>query len=289
MTKQLKADLSLLAVTVVWGASFPIMSVAFKSVPPYTFIAIRYILAALILGVFFVNKFKNFNIKMLLPGILVGAALGLGCILQAVGLLYTTPSKSGFITGLNVVLVPVFMALIYKKMPDFKTYLGVVLSVLGLALMSVSGGDMGTNKGDFLTLLSAVAFAVQIILVDKYSKNSDIAILTCLEFLTVGLLSAVPAAFVEGFKMNLNLFSIGAILFTALFCTIFAYGLQNVAQVYTTPTHAAIIFLAEPVFSALFSVFIGDKLSGRTFWGCILILIGMIVINLKIERKVETA
>jgi drug/metabolite transporter (DMT)-like permease len=265
------------------------MSVAFKSVPPYTFIAIRYILAALILGVFFVNKFKNFNIKMLLPGILVGAALGLGCILQAVGLLYTTPSKSGFITGLNVVLVPVFMALIYKKMPDFKTYLGVVLSVLGLALMSVSGGDMGTNKGDFLTLLSAVAFAVQIILVDKYSKNSDIAILTCLEFLTVGLLSAVPAAFVEGFKMNLNLFSIGAILFTALFCTIFAYGLQNVAQVYTTPTHAAIIFLAEPVFSALFSVFIGDKLSGRTFWGCILILIGMIVINLKIERKVETA
>lgn len=289
MTKQLKADLSLLAVTVVWGASFPIMSVAFKNVPPYTFIAIRYILAALILGIFFIKKFKNFNIKMLLPGILVGGALGIGCILQAVGLLYTTPSKSGFITGLNVILVPVFIALLYKKIPDLKTNLGVVLSVSGLALMSVSGGSTGINKGDFLTLFSAVAFAVQIILVDKYSKSSDIAILTCLEFLTVGLLSVVPAGFIEGFKMNLNLFSIGAILFTALFSTIFAYGLQNVAQVYTTPTHAAIIFLAEPVFSALFSVFIGDKLSGRTFWGCILILIGMIAINLKIERKVETA
>jgi drug/metabolite transporter (DMT)-like permease len=288
MTKQLKADLSLIAVTVVWGASFPIMSIAFKSVPPYSFIAIRYILSALILGAVFMKKFKNFNKEMLKPGILIGLALGIGCILQAVGLIYTTPSKSGFITGLNVIFVPIFIALLYKKLPDFKTNVGVVLSVLGLALMSISGG-MGINIGDFLTLLSAVAFAAQIILVDKFSRNSDLAILTTIEFLTVGLLSTVPAVIVEGFSMDLNLFAVGAIIFTALFCTIFAYGLQNVAQAYTTPTHTAIIFLAEPVFSAIFSVFIGDKLSGRTFWGCLLILIGMIVINFKIERKGELA
>jgi drug/metabolite transporter (DMT)-like permease len=288
MTKQLKADLSLIAVTVVWGASFPIMSIAFKSVPPYSFIAIRYILSALILGAVFMKKFKNFNKEMLKPGILIGLALGIGCILQAVGLIYTTPSKSGFITGLNVIFVPIFIAFLYKKLPDFKTNVGVVLSVLGLALMSISGG-MGINIGDFLTLLSAVAFAAQIILVDKFSRNSDLAILTTIEFLTVGLLSTVPAVIVEGFSMDLNLFAVGAIIFTALFCTIFAYGLQNVAQAYTTPTHTAIIFLAESVFSAIFSVFIGDKLSGRTFWGCLLILIGMIVINFKIERKGELA
>lgn len=284
MTKQLKADLSLLAVTVVWGASFPIMSIAFKSVPPYSFIAIRYILSGLILGIFFIKRFNNFSREMLKPGILIGIALGIGCILQAVGLTYTTPSKSGFITGLNVVLVPIFIAFIYKKIPDFKTNLGVVLSVSGLALMSISG-KVGINFGDFLTLLSAVAFAVQIILVDKFAKDSDLAVLTTIEFLVVGLLSSVPAAFIEGFKINLNLFAVGAIIFTALFCTIFAYGLQNVAQAYTTPTHTAIIFLAEPVFSAIFSVFIGDKLSGRTFWGCSLILLGMIIINLKIDRK----
>lgn len=284
MTKQLKADLSLLAVTVVWGASFPIMSIAFKSVPPYSFIAMRYILSGLILGIFFIKRFNNFSREMLKPGILIGIALGIGCILQAVGLTYTTPSKSGFITGLNVVLVPIFIAFIYKKIPDFKTNLGVVLSVSGLALMSISG-KVGINFGDFLTLLSAVAFAVQIILVDKFAKDSDLAVLTTIEFLVVGLLSSVPAAFIEGFKINLNLFAVGAIIFTALFCTIFAYGLQNVAQAYTTPTHTAIIFLAEPVFSAIFSVFIGDKLSGRTFWGCSLILLGMIIINLKIDRK----
>jgi drug/metabolite transporter (DMT)-like permease len=288
MTKQFKADLSLLAVTVVWGASFPIMSIAFKSVPPYSFIAMRYILSALILGIVFIKRFKGFNREMLKPGILIGLALGVGCILQAVGLVYTTPSKSGFITGLNVVFVPIFIALLYKTLPDFKTNIGVVLSVSGLALMSISGG-MGINIGDFLTLLSAVAFAVQIILVDKFSKNSDLAILTTIEFLTVGLLSTVPAAFVEDFNMDLNLFAVGAVIFTAIFCTIFAYGLQNVAQAYTTPTHTAIIFLAEPVFSAIFSVFIGDKLSGRIFWGCLLILLGMIVINFKMERKGEIA
>lgn len=284
MTKQLKADLSLIVVTVVWGASFPIMSVALRSVSPYSFIALRYILAAIILGLIFIKKLKNFNKSVLKPGILVGLALGAGSILQAVGLVYTTSSKSGFITGLNVILVPVFLAVLYKKLPDFKTNLGVIFSVSGLALMSLSG-SLGLNKGDFLTLLSAVAFAIQIILVDKYSKDVDIVLLTFIELLTVGIMSALPALAVESFKVDLNLFEVSAILFTALFCTIFAYGLQNVAQAYTTPTHTAIIFLAEPVFSAIFSMFIGDKLTGRTLWGCLLILTGMVVINLKLERK----
>lgn len=287
MTKQLKADLSLILVTIVWGVSFPIMSIALKSIPPYSFIALRYILAAFILGIIFIKRFKNFNRKALKPGILVGLALGLGSMLQAVGLLYTTSSKSGFITGLNVVMVPLFLAILYKKLPDFKTSIGVVVSVLGLGLMSISG-DLGLNKGDFLTLLSAAFFAAQIILVDKYAKDIDAAVLTFIELLTVGLLSAAPAAFIEGFKMDLNPFSLGAVVFTALFCTIFAYGLQNIAQAYTTPTHTAIIFLAEPVFSAIFSVFIGDRLTGKTLWGCLLIFLGMIVINLNFDKKEAT-
>lgn len=105
MRRQLKADLSLVAVTVVWGASFPIMSVAFKNIPPYSFIAIRYWLAAIILGLFFINKIRDNGKKALVPGILIGIALGMGSILQAVGLTFTTPSKSGFITGLRVRLL----------------------------------------------------------------------------------------------------------------------------------------------------------------------------------------
>jgi drug/metabolite transporter (DMT)-like permease len=288
MGNQIKADLSLLSITLVWGASFPIMSVAFKSVPPYSFIAIRYLLAGLILALIFIKRLKRLNKATAIAGIVVGFTLGLGSILQAVGLLYTTPSKSGFITGLNVILVPIFIAIIYKKLPDIKTNMGVVLSILGLAIMSLDG-SVGINKGDILTLIAAIAFAAQILLVDKLVNGIDVAVLTCIELLTVGALSAVPAVVIEGFNMKLNIFAICAIAFTALFCTIFAYGVQNIAQGYTTPTHTAIIFLAEPVFSAIFSIFIGDKLTGRTLLGCLFILVGMLVINIRLERKGETA
>lgn len=287
MRKQLKGDISLLLVTIVWGTSFPIMSIALKDIPPYSFIAIRYALAGIILGVFFIKRFKDINLKTIKGGVFVGAALGFGVILQALGLVYTTPSKSGFITGLNVILVPIFIAALYKKLPDVKTMVGVVVSVVGLGLMSISG-TVGINAGDVLTMFSAVAFAVQIILVDKYAGNVDAALLTIIEFLVIAIMGAVPALFIEGFKMNINSFALGSIIYTALFCTILAYGVQNVAQAYTTPTHAAIIFLAEPVFSAIFSVFIGDKLTGRTFWGALLILLGMIAINIKTNKGEKT-
>lgn len=283
MSKQLKGDLSLLLVTLVWGTSFPIMSIALKDVPPYSFIAIRYALAGIILAVFFIRKLKNIKLNTIKGGIYVGIALGFGVILQALGLVYTTPSKSGFITGLNVVLVPIFIAAIYKKLPDLKTIIGVVVSVTGLGFMSISR-TTNINFGDILTVFSAVAFAVQIILVDKYAGNTDTALLTVIEFLVIGVMGALPALFIEGFQIKLNAFSVGAIIYTAIFCTILAYGIQNVAQAYTTPTHAAIIFLAEPVFSAVFSIFIGDKLTGRTLWGALLILIGMVAINIKIFK-----
>lgn len=287
MRRQLKGDLSLLIVTIIWGTSFPIMSIALKDVPPYSFIAIRYALAGIILGVFFIKRLKNIKFSTVKGGIYIGMALGVGVILQALGLVYTTPSKSGFITGLNVILVPIFITVLYRKLPDPKTIIGVILSVAGLGLMSISG-TVGINLGDILTMFSAVAFAVQIILVDKYAGNTDTAVLTIIEFLVIGIMGAIPAFFIEGFKMNLNTFALGSIVYTALFCTILAYGVQNVAQAYTTPTHAAIIFLAEPVFSAIFSVFIGDKLTGRTFWGAFLILLGMVAINIKIGRGVKT-
>jgi drug/metabolite transporter (DMT)-like permease len=287
MRKQLKGDISLLLVTIAWGTSFPIMSIALKDIPPYSFIAIRYAFAGIILGVFFIKRFKNISLNTIKGGVFVGAALGFGVILQALGLVYTTPSKSGFITGLNVVLVPIFIAAIYKKVPDIKTMFGIIVSVVGLGLMSISG-TVGINVGDVLTMFSAVAFAVQIILVDKYAGNVDAALLTIIEFLVIGIMGAVPALFIEGFRMNINSFALGSIVYTALFCTILAYGVQNVAQAYTTPTHAAIIFLAEPVFSAIFSVFIGDKLTGRTFWGALLILIGMIAINIKLNKGEKT-
>ncbi|MBC2579670.1 DMT family transporter [Clostridium sp. DJ247] len=284
MTKELKADLSLLGITVFWGMSFPIMSVALKSIPPFSFIAIRNTLAALILAAIFYKKFRNVDKKTIKAAVYIGVALLIGTIFQVVGIIYTTPSKSGFITGLNAVFVPVILALFFKQIPDLKTIIGIVLSILGLGIMSING-RMGINFGDFLTLLGAVAFAAQIILVDRYGGNVDAGVLTALELFVVGLFSFIPAIGVEKLQINFNAVIVGAILFTAIFSTAIAMCVQNAMQPYINPTHAAIIYLAEPVFGAFFSTLIGDRLTGRTLIGCILILSGTLIISVKVNFK----
>jgi len=286
MTKQLKAELSLLSVTVVWGGSFPATSLALEYVPPYSLVALRYLVAGLILAVIFYKRLKNMNKETLKAGLFIGISIFIGTVLQVVGMLYTTPSKSGFITGLYVVFVPLILAFIYKKIPDIKTIIGIVLSLIGLGVISING-SLGINFGDFLTLLSAVAFAVQILLVDKCVKDADVIALTCIQTLIVGILALIPAVAVEKLDIVFNSSSISSIVFMAIFCTIVAYLVQNKMQPYTKPTHAAIIFLAEPVFCAIFSSFIGDKLTGKTLVGCALILLGMIVINIKTNNEVE--
>jgi drug/metabolite transporter (DMT)-like permease len=284
MNRQLKGDLGLLGVTLLWGTSFPIMKVFLKDIPPYSFIAIRYFLSAIILAIIFNKKIRNINKDTIKAGIFIGLPLCLGSILQILGLLYTTPSKSGFITGFSVIFVPIFLAIIYKKFPDRKTIYGAILSIIGLGIMCINIETMSFNKGDFLTLISAVAFAIQIILVDRFiKKDVDIIAVTCLELLVTGALSFLPAIVIEKMNMNINVYSAAAIIFTILFCTIGAYGMQNKMQSYTTPTHAAIIFLGEPVFSAFFSTFIGDRLTPKVLIGCIFILVGMCSISIKFK------
>lgn len=284
MTKELKADLSLIGVTALWGASFPLMSMALKDIPTFSFIAIRYTLSALILAVVFYKNFKNISKLTVKSGIIIGAVLFLGCALQVAGLLYTTPSKSGFITGLNVIFVPIIIALLYKKLPDAKTVVGIIISIIGLSIMSINS-DFSINKGDVLTFIAAILFAVQVLVVDKYTKDVDIVVLTCVEVLVVGLMGAVPAVAVEKFQFTLTLPVIAAVLFTAIFSTAIAHSVQNKVQSYIEPTHAAIIYLAEPVFGAIFSMFFGDKLGMRTVAGGICILLGMLVMNIK--KKAE--
>lgn len=285
MTKQMKAILGLLIVTVFWGTSFPIMSVALDgNIEPFTYLAFRFTLAGVILSAIYYKRLIKVDRRTLRAGIILGLCLAVASALQIVGVKYTTASKAGFITGLNVVIVPVILSIVYKKMPDIKTILGVVFSVSGLYVMSLNGA-MSLNIGDFLTLLCAFGYAIQIILVDKYAKGVDVMALSCIEFLVVGISGLPFAAFVEKFKMDVNVISIGAILFTAIFCTIVAFGIQNRVQHYINPTHAAIIFLAEPVFGAFFSLFIGERLTGKTLVGCLLIFLGMIVMNIQIKKR----
>jgi drug/metabolite transporter (DMT)-like permease len=281
MNKELKADISLFFVTVAWGSSFPIVSLALKSFPPYSFVMLRYLLASVILLIICFKKLKNINKETVIAGLLVGLTVFLGTIFQTAGLLYTTPSKSGFLTGLNVAIVPVLIAIIYKKLPDNKTVIGVIFSIIGLGVMSINS-NMTLNFGDAITIMGAFMFSVQILLVDKYAHKVDLLLFTFVEFFATGIFSIIPSGLIEHFNFRFSSVSIFGIVFTAIFCTVVAYSIQNKMQPYTSPAHAAVIYLGEPVFGAIFSSFIGDRLTGRTLIGCGLIFTGMVVINLRV-------
>jgi drug/metabolite transporter (DMT)-like permease len=281
MIKEFKADFSLLIVTLIWGASYPLMSLVVKGIPPFSFLVIRYLISGIILAVICGGKLKKINKATIKAAVFVGGTLGIGCSFQLFGLLYTTPSKSGFITGLSVVFVPVFMGFMYKKLPDKKTILGVILSLLGLWLISIKQGVMDINFGDILTIGCAAVFALQIISVDKFAKEVDVMLLTCLEMFIIGIMSIPPAIVIDKFNITFDLFTLAAMGFMIIFGTIVAHSVQNKMQPLTNPSHAAIIYLAEPVFGAIFSSFLGDVLTGKALMGCLLILGGMIIINLK--------
>ena len=277
MAKKFKADFALLTVTLVWGASFTLMKQALEYMPPFTFLAYRYLLAAIFLIIIFNKYIKKIDKSILKYGALIGVTLFAGCTFQIIGLKITTASKSGFITGLNVVFVPLFIAIKYKKLPNIYTSIGIIISVIGLALLSING-PLGINLGDILTLLCAIFFAMEILFISKYTLSLDPICLTIVTMLTVSILSLLPGILLENLDAVFNSTSVFALIFTSLFCSAFAYLVQIVAQKYTSPTHTALILLAEPIFSALFAyILLGETMNSRGIIGCILMFLGMVL------------
>lgn len=225
---------------------------------------------------------RKVGLTALGAGLLLGIVLSLGYALQTFGLRWTTAAKAGFITGTSVVLVPIFAALIFRHRPSGKTWFGIALAFIGLALLSLNFEDnLQPNKGDVLTLGCAAAFAVQILLVEYLTHRYDALPLTVGQLLMVVMLSVLFVPVVgESWQRPT-----GPVLFSAAFTGIFASALaftvQTVAQRFTEAVHAALIFSAEPIFAALFSFLLtGERFTPRVIVGSALILAGMLVVDL---------
>jgi drug/metabolite transporter (DMT)-like permease len=136
MTKQIKADLSLLAITAIWGSSFALMKNVLDYMPSFAYLALRFLIAAAVMVAIFHREFRNLNKKVLLYGCILGLMLFGGMALQVTGLYFTTASNSAFITGLNVIMVPVISALVLRKKPDIASVIGVILAFAGLFLLT---------------------------------------------------------------------------------------------------------------------------------------------------------
>jgi len=284
--RQLLADAALLVVTAIWGSTFVIVKDAVAAYPVFSFMALRFAFAVLsLLPLVLLRRRESatargsdnaINSPGLVASLLIGLALFAGYGFQTFGLQLTTPAKAGFITGLAVVIVPVVSALLLRQVPRWNAWLGVAAATSGLAMVSLQA-DFSVGPGDLLVLGCALAFAAHILLTGRFSPRHDPLWLTLGQVSVVGILSAVAAMAFEQ-RPALTGSVIFAAGFTGLLATSAAFGIQTLAQRFTTSTHTALVFAAEPVFAGLFSfLLIGEVLSARQLAGCGLILAGMVV------------
>jgi drug/metabolite transporter (DMT)-like permease len=194
--KRWLADVSLLAVAFIWGTTFVIIQNAISFLPPFAFNTVRFLLGGISLLLLLLLKEKgriHISRSSFLPGIVLGFFLFLGYAFQTFGLLYTTPAKAGFITGLSVVLVPFLSLLILKQRPLAASVAGAFLAASGLYLLA-AGHTQSVNSGDLLVMICALGFAFHIIFTDKYTKIVSALQLTVIQILTVAVLSFIHAA-----------------------------------------------------------------------------------------------
>ncbi len=291
MSKKIRADMMLLAITVVWGASFPLMKMVLAYIPAYAYLSLRFLLAAVVLAIIFNKSLAKINKRAVLYGSIIGALMFGGMAFQVVGLYTTSASNSGFITGLNVVIVPFIAAILLRKKPDRSSVIGVTIAFLGLFFLS-GGLTWSFNFGDFLTFLCSICWAFQIIFIDKFTQTEDAPLLAIIQVFFVGAASSVLWLTADAGKpLEINGTVVVILLITGILGSALAFGGQTIAQKDTTPTHTALILTAEPVFAVIFAMLIPNA-QGVTELptltkavGCLLILTGMLVSELKPGRR----
>jgi len=270
------APWALLAVAAMWGISFVWMKDILDQQDVYSFLTSRFLVAAAAMILLKPKVLKLFTKELVFKGLIVGMALGSGYIFQTLGLDRTTPAITGFITGLYVVVTPVLASLFLKERLTPAMWGYVLLAVLGLAVLSVQGWSIGL--GEIFVLISAVYFAVHIILLGSWSKNFDAYALTVIQLIGCALLSAIPAT-INGYVAPPDLQVWGVIVFTALFATAIAFVIQTWSQARISTTKVAVILTMEVVFAAVFSVMYGmEPLTLRLAVGGTMVLIAMLAI-----------
>lgn len=288
--QQVIADVSLLLVTFIWGSTFVLVQNAVALLEPFTFNGVRFGLAGLFLiawlFVFKRNILSMMNKKLLLSGVIMGTWLFTAYALQTFGLLHTTSSKAGFITGLSVVLVPLFGFLFLKETPKRFAVFGVGVATIGLYLLTL-GDSLALNFGDILVFFCAISFAAHIVVTGKYTPLYSTLLLTIVQIFTVSVLSSISAVLFEDWQRvfdsevmgNANVFL--ALIICSIFATALAFLAQTNFQKFTTPTRVALIFAMEPVFAAITGFFLAnERLGSKALLGCLLIFIGMILAEL---------
>ena len=267
-----QADTALVVAAFFFGTTFIVVQDAVAHADPLPFLAARFLIAGAALAV--LGRRRPASPRELRHGLVAGVALLAGYILQTVGLQYTTPATSAFITYLLVVFVPLLSLAVLRRRPHPLTLAGLAPALAGLMLLT-GGADASFGRGEVLTLGCAVAFAAHLVIVGETAGRHDAIRFTCVQVTTVG--AACLVASVALGDVALSAGALGAAAFTGVFATALAFAAMVWAQRVVSPSRAALILLLEPVFAAALSGLTGDPLTPSALVGGALILVAVAI------------
>ncbi|WP_233585920.1 DMT family transporter [Corallococcus sp. CA054B] len=275
---QWKADGALVLLTVFWGLTFVVVKDALAFADPFTFLTLRFIVGAAVLAV--IARGRMFAPGIIPKGLLLAVVLFLCFALQTVGLTDTTPSRAAFLTGLNVLFVPLLSMVLLRRMPRWGTSVGVVLAAVGLYWLTrptpndaMSGG--GLRLGDWLSIGCALAYAGHILLTERFATKDNALGLVAVQLIGVAVMSALCLPFVER-KLEWSQPLVVAVLACGVLASAVAILVQTWGQARTSAVRAALIFALEPVFASAYSVAVGREVLGAKEWlGGALIVVGV--------------
>ena len=262
-----------------WFGSRWLLKSAIESQSVNNFLFTRFVLAVLVMILIRPQVIKHFNKDLLLRGFGAGFLLGGGYIFQTVGLANTGAAITGFVTGLYVILTPLFAAVIFKDRISNTTWLYVFMATVGLALLSLKGWSIGF--GELMVFFSAIAFAAHITALSKWSAGRDVYAMTITQLTMCAAMTGVASAF-EGYSAPPDSGVWAVVVFTAVFATAIAFIVQTWSQAHMSATKVAVILTMEVVFAAFFAIiFAGERLTLQAALGGILVVTAMYLIVLK--------
>ena len=281
----------------IWGTSFVAQSVGAGYVEAFTFNAARSAVATVFLLVL-CSILRRGRVKagkpaavgtrrdLMLGGLCCGTALAVSATLQQKGLESTSTGKAGFITALYIVLVPI-AGLLLKKRPPKAIWLSVALAVAGLYCLCITE-EFSITQGDFYVMLCAFGFAIHILVIDYFTQKVDGVELSCAQFFVVTVISSVGMLLTETPTLAGILGSLIPILYVGIFSSGVAFTLQILAQKDSDPTVISVLLSLESVFAVIAgAIILGDRMSGKEYFGCVLVMIAVILAQLPDKKAVS--
>lgn len=292
----LKSSLLLFLAAFIWGVAFVAQSVGMDYMGPLTFNGARFLMGSLVLLPFVLLRRKQ-NKKAgrapaslkttIIGGVCCGLALCSAALFQQYGIMYTTVGKAGFITTLYIILVP-FFGIFLKKRISGKVWIGAVIAAAGMYLLCMSE-RLALSRGDTLVFICAILFSVHILVIDYFSPMADGVELSCIQFLTAGIIGSMGAILFEQPTLQCLIDGIIPLAYAGILSSGVAYTLQVIGQKDMDPTVASLILSMESVFSVLAGwMILHQKLSGRELFGCVLVFMAVILVQLP-EKKHKMA